>query len=184
MPGVASVGVEARVDDGDLKAERAAGMQEAAENLSGFFPGEAAGVPVVDSRHQIVVEDIEVHRAVARSGGPVPSSPGPHLGEAWLTPERTAVPGAQAARREFCHSSILRRACLRDRHENALLDDFFISVHVDHDPVERANTRHELTVSDQPEPRGHTCVSADQRRRCVVRDRIELSTFRFSGQPR
>jgi hypothetical protein len=28
-----------------------------------------------------------------------------------------------------------------------------------------------------------TDVSADQRR-CVVRDRIELSTFRFSGQPR
>ena len=63
MPGEASVGVEARVEDGDLEAARAAGVQQAAENLRGFFPGEAAGVPVVDGRHQIVVEniDVEVH---------------------------------------------------------------------------------------------------------------------------
>lgn len=60
MLGVASVGVETRVEDGDLEAARAAGVQQAAENLGGFFPGEAAGVPVVDGRHQIVVENIDV----------------------------------------------------------------------------------------------------------------------------
>ena len=60
MLGVASVGVEARVEDGDLEAARAAGVQQAAENLCGFFPGEAPGVPVVDGRHQIVVENIDV----------------------------------------------------------------------------------------------------------------------------
>jgi hypothetical protein len=32
---------------------------------------------------------------------------------------------------------------------------FFIPVHVDHDPVERADTRHDLTVSDPSGPRGH-----------------------------
>jgi hypothetical protein len=37
MPGVASAGVEARVEDGDLEAARAAGVQEAAENLSGLW---------------------------------------------------------------------------------------------------------------------------------------------------
>src|ERR1035441_10193233 len=44
-------------------AVRQQGPEQAAENLRGFFPGEAAGVPVVDGRHQIVVEniDVEVH---------------------------------------------------------------------------------------------------------------------------
>lgn len=60
MLGVASVGVETRVEDSDLEAARAAGVQQAAENLCGFFPGEAAGVPVIDGRHQIVVENIDV----------------------------------------------------------------------------------------------------------------------------
>jgi hypothetical protein len=60
---VVSAGVEARVEDGDLKAARAIGVQQAAENLRDFFPAEAAGVAVVDGRHQVIVEniDVEVH---------------------------------------------------------------------------------------------------------------------------
>jgi len=60
---VVSAGVEARVVDGDLEAARAAGVQQSAEDLRGFFPAEATGVAVVDGRHQLIVEhiDVEVH---------------------------------------------------------------------------------------------------------------------------
>jgi hypothetical protein len=63
MLGETPAGVEARVEDGDLEPARAARAQEAAEDLRGFFPGEAAGVAVVDGWHQVVVEnvDVEVH---------------------------------------------------------------------------------------------------------------------------
>jgi hypothetical protein len=62
-PGQASAGVQARIENGDLEAACAASAEEATENFLGFFPRKAAGVPVVDGRHQIVVEniDVEVH---------------------------------------------------------------------------------------------------------------------------
>jgi hypothetical protein len=63
LPSEASAGVQARVEDGDLKAARAARAQEAAEYLRCFVPGEAAWLPVIDGRHHLVVEniDVEVH---------------------------------------------------------------------------------------------------------------------------
>jgi hypothetical protein len=58
--GEAAVGIKTRVENGDLEPAGAAGAEESAEYLRGFVPCEAAGVPVVDGSHQLVVENIDV----------------------------------------------------------------------------------------------------------------------------
>jgi hypothetical protein len=47
-------------------------VREAVENIRSFFPGEAAGAPVVDGRHRVVAENIDVE---------VRPEPPRHLGE-------------------------------------------------------------------------------------------------------
>jgi hypothetical protein len=58
--GDAGVGVEPRVEDRDLQAARSVTGEEAAEDLCGLLPGEAAGVAVVHGWHQGVIENIDV----------------------------------------------------------------------------------------------------------------------------
>ena len=55
-----SAGVEPRVEDRDLQAACPVTGEEAAEDLRGLLPGEAAGVAVVHGWHQGVIEDIDV----------------------------------------------------------------------------------------------------------------------------
>ena len=55
-----SAGVEPRVEDRDLQAACSVTGEEAAEDLCGLLPGEAAGVAVVHGWHQGIIENIDV----------------------------------------------------------------------------------------------------------------------------
>lgn len=58
--GNVAVGVEARVEDGDLQAACSITGEQAAEDLFGLLPADAAGVAVVHGWHQGVVENVDV----------------------------------------------------------------------------------------------------------------------------
>ena len=53
-------GVEPRVEDRDLQAACSITGEEAAEDLRGLLPGNAARVAVVHGRHQGIIENIDV----------------------------------------------------------------------------------------------------------------------------
>src|ERR1035441_3030571 len=60
-----AVGVEPRVEDRDLQAACAITGEQAAEDLCGLLPGNAAGMAVVHGWHQGVIE-LFVHRLIHR----------------------------------------------------------------------------------------------------------------------
>src|ERR1019366_1106822 len=65
-----AVGVEPRVEDRDLQAACAITGEQAAEDLCGLLPGNAAGMAVVHGWHQGVIEniDVEMHPESLKAG--------------------------------------------------------------------------------------------------------------------
>ena len=59
----AAIPIQVRIENSDVDTLRPLRGQQAAEDIRGFVPAHAAGVPVVHGRHQVVIEniDVEVH---------------------------------------------------------------------------------------------------------------------------